>query len=46
MNVISVGVYLAQGLVLYAILYFVYLGMAVLGWREWSRSMAERVPAA
>ena len=39
-NVLSVAVYLAQGLVLYAVLYFIYLGMAVLGWREWSRSMA------
>lgn len=38
-DVISVGVYLAQGLPLYALLYFVYLGMAVWGYRSWRRSM-------
>lgn len=40
-DVISVGVYLAQGLPLYALLYFVYLGMAVWGYRSWRRSMLE-----
>lgn len=39
-DVVSVGVYWAQGLSLYAGLYFVYIAMAVAGWREWSRSMA------
>lgn len=38
-DVISVGVYLAQGLPLYGLLYFVYLGMAVWGYRSWRRSM-------
>ncbi len=38
-DVISVGVYFAQGLPLYALLYFVYLGMAVWGYRSWRRSM-------
>ena len=39
-DVVSVGVYWAQGLPLYASLYFVYLAMAVAGWRSWKRSMA------
>ena len=39
-DVISVGVYLAQGLALYALLYFVYLGMAVWGYRAWLASMS------
>lgn len=39
-DVISVGVYWAQGLPLYAGLYFVYLAMAVAGWRSWKRSMS------
>jgi len=38
-DVVSVGVYWAQGLPLYAALYFIYLGMAVAGWRAWRRSM-------
>jgi nicotinamide mononucleotide transporter len=44
-DVVSVGVYWAQGLPLYASLYFIYLAMAVAGWRSWSRSMLES-PAA
>ncbi len=39
-DVVSVGVYWAQGLPLYASLYFVYLAMAVAGWRSWKTSMA------
>jgi len=38
-DVVSVGVYWAQGLPLYASLYFVYLAMAVAGWRSWKTSM-------
>ena len=38
-DVVSVGVYWAQGLPLYAALYFVYLAMAVIGWRSWKRTM-------
>lgn len=38
-DVVSVAVYWAQGLPLYAGLYFVYLAMAILGWRSWKRSM-------
>lgn len=38
-DVVSVGVYWAQGLTLYAALYFVYLGMAVAGWLSWQKSM-------
>ncbi len=38
-DVVQVGVYWAQGLPLLAGLYFVYLGMAVVGWVAWQRSM-------
>lgn len=38
-DVVSVALYWIQGLPLYAGLYFVYLGMAVAGWRSWKRSM-------
>ncbi len=40
-DVVSVGEYWIQGLPLYAGLYFVYIGMAVAGWRSWKRSMEE-----
>jgi nicotinamide mononucleotide transporter len=43
-DVVSVGEYWVQGLPLYAFLYFVYVGMAVAGWRSWKRSMEEHVP--
>lgn len=39
-DVVSVVVYWVQGLALYAALYFVYLGMAAVGWLSWQRSMA------
>lgn len=42
-DVVSVGVYWAQGLPLYASLYFVYLAMAVAGWRSWKNSMTAPV---
>lgn len=38
-DVVSVWLYWVQGLPLYAGLYFVYLAMAVAGWRSWQRSM-------
>jgi nicotinamide mononucleotide transporter len=38
-NVLSVGVYWSQGLPLYAGLYFVYIAMAVAGWKAWKSSM-------
>ena len=44
-DVISVGVYFAQGLPLYALLYFVYLGMAAWGYWSWRRSMREAAGA-
>ncbi|MDZ7669650.1 MAG: nicotinamide riboside transporter PnuC [Gammaproteobacteria bacterium] len=43
-DVVSVGVYWAQGLPLYASLYFVYLAMAVAGWRSWKTSMTASDP--
>jgi len=40
-NVISVGLYSLQGLQGYAILYAIYIGMAVWGYVTWRRSMLE-----
>lgn len=45
-DVVSVGIYWAQGLPLYAGLYFVYLAMAVAGWQSWQRSMVRGVEAS
>lgn len=42
-DVISVAVYFDQGLSLYALLYLVYLGMAVWGYRTWRQSMLSDV---
>jgi nicotinamide mononucleotide transporter len=39
-DVIATGVYLYKGIELYALLYAVYLVMAVMGWQAWRRSMA------
>jgi len=38
-NVLSVGLYFLQGIYPYALLYAVYLVMAVQGYREWTASM-------
>jgi len=47
-DVVAVGIYLIKGIEFYAVLYFVYLGMAVAGFRAWQRSMtaAETSPSA
>ncbi|MEM7100783.1 MAG: nicotinamide riboside transporter PnuC [Pseudomonadota bacterium] len=37
-DVIQIGLYLVKGIEAYAVLYTVYLGMAVMGWRAWSKS--------
>lgn len=44
-DVVSVGVYWAQGLPYLALLYFLYLGMAVMGWQSWKRSVHASPPA-
>lgn len=38
-DVVAVGIYLVKDIELYALLYFVYLGMAVAGFRAWQLSM-------
>ena len=38
-DVIATVMYFAKGIELYALLYAVYLGMAVMGWRAWRRTM-------
>jgi nicotinamide mononucleotide transporter len=40
-DVVYVGMYLYKSLFLTAGLYAVFLGLAVVGWREWRRSMAD-----
>lgn len=39
-DVLATGIYLYKGLYFYALLYLVYTGMAVAGWRAWRRSLA------
>ena len=41
-NVVSVGLYLSQGLVATTALYVAYLASAVLGYRAWKRSLERR----
>ena len=44
-NIISVALYALQGLEGYAILYAIYLGMAIWGFVTWRRSMADTTQA-
>jgi len=39
-DVMATVIYLIKGIELYAVLYGVYLAMAVLGWRTWQRSLS------
>jgi len=45
-NVISVPLYYSKGLTLTAILYALYLGMNVVGLRDWVAAAGQRAPAA
>ena len=38
-DLVKTGIYISQGIEPYALLYAVYIGMAVWGWRTWRRSM-------
>jgi nicotinamide mononucleotide transporter len=38
-DVIATGIYATKGIELYALLYAIYLGMAVMGWRAWRHTM-------
>lgn len=38
-NIVSVALYLAQDIPLYAILYGIYIALAIIGYREWQKSM-------
>ena len=38
-DIMATVIYLTKGIELYAVLYGVYLAMAVMGWRAWQRSM-------
>ena len=40
-DVVKTGVYVSQGIELYAVLYAVYIVMAVWGWMTWGRAMRE-----
>jgi nicotinamide mononucleotide transporter len=39
-DLVYVAMYVSQGLVLTSVLSAIYLGLAVIGWREWRRSLA------
>jgi len=39
-NIMYVGIYLYKGLFLYTILFAIYLLLAIMGWREWKKSLA------
>ena len=41
-DIVAVGVYFSRGLYPTTVLYAVYLGLAVAGWRAWNRSMRDR----
>ena len=41
-DVIATGMYIYKGIWPYAVLYAVYLGMAVWGWRAWKSTMQEQ----
>ena len=43
-DVVQVGLYLYKGIHAYALLYFVYLGLAVWGWRAWSAHVVDQRP--
>jgi nicotinamide mononucleotide transporter len=44
-DVLETGIYLAKGIDLYAVLYCVYIGMAIAGWWTWYRSMQQTATA-
>ncbi len=45
-DVVAVGVYIASGILLYALLYLLYLGMAVWGYRSWRHSLRAHASSA
>jgi nicotinamide mononucleotide transporter len=45
-DVMATVIYLIKGIELYAVLYGVYLAMAVMGWRAWQRSMSPVLSSA
>src|SRR5262249_44349113 len=44
-DVLETGIYLAKGIDLYAVLYCVYIGMAIAGWWAWRQSMQQTATA-
>ena len=45
-DVIATAIYTLKGIHFYAILYGVYLGMAIMGWRAWQLSLLQRTDPA
>jgi nicotinamide mononucleotide transporter len=39
-DVVATGVYLVKGIEFYALLYGIYLILAIMGWRAWARELA------
>jgi nicotinamide mononucleotide transporter len=44
-DVIATVMYIVKGIELYALLYAIYLGMAVMGWRAWRLTMQSTEPS-
>jgi len=44
-DVLETGIYLVKGIDLYAVLYCVYIGMAIAGWWAWRQSMQQTAAA-
>jgi nicotinamide mononucleotide transporter len=44
-DLISVPLYWVRGLPLISLLYLLFLGMCIAGWRQWQRTLPERSPA-
>lgn len=45
-DVIATGMYVYKDIDFYAVLYGIYLGMAIMGWQAWKRSMNELASSA
>jgi nicotinamide mononucleotide transporter len=40
-DVLAVGIYFVKGISFYSLLYLIYLGMAIMGYTAWRKSMAD-----
>ena len=45
-DIVATGMYVVKGIEFYAVLYALYLGMAVMGWRAWRRALTSTESSA